>query len=78
MVCKDYFSNPIAAKDKCFANSLTDSQKSGYCAMVSSDGDAQVLAVQKNVNESTCYVRAKTSEGMDLTYKIKMTRDLLG
>ena len=46
--------------------------------MVSSDGDAQVLAVQKNVNESTCYVRAKTSEGMDLTYKIKMTRDLLG
>lgn len=78
MVIKDYFSNPIAAKDHCFANNLGEEKIDGFCAMVSADPNAQVLAVQRSVNESTAYVSAKTSAGKDITYKIRLTRDLVG
>lgn len=78
MVAKDLFSNPIAARDHCFASNLSENKIDSYCAMASQDSDAEILAVSRSVNESTVYVKVKTSEGKDLTYKIKMTRDLVG
>lgn len=78
MVCKEYFADPINAKDTCFASNLSDQAKQGYCAMASQDLNAEVLSVERSVNESTAYVKAKTSEGMDITYKIKLSRDFIG
>lgn len=77
MIAKDYFANPIEAKDKVFDDSLNDSQKNNYCSMINTDPNAEVLAVTRSVNDSTAYVSASSGKGMKLTYKIKMTRYLV-
>lgn len=78
MVAKDYFSNPIEAKDKDFAKTVSDDQKDSFVTMINQDANAKVTAVQRSVNESSVYVTSKTDKGMDVNYKLKMTRDFIG
>lgn len=78
MVAKDYFSNPIAAKDKLFSDSVNDEQKSAFCSMISQDSNASISAVERSVNHSIVYVSAKTDKGADITYKLNMDRNLVG
>lgn len=78
MVAKDYFSNPIGAKDKDFSSTLSETQIDGLCSMISQDPNATVQAVERSVNQSTVYVSAKTDKGADITYKLIMNRELIG
>lgn len=78
MVVKDYFSNPTEAKDKVFADKLSQNKKDAYSAMVSQDSSPVINGVDRSVNDSTVYVTGKSSKGGEIQYKIKMTRDLVG
>ncbi|MDO5329300.1 MAG: tetratricopeptide repeat protein [Coriobacteriia bacterium] len=77
MVTKQFFDNPADAKEQVFAQSVSDSKKNCYAAMVSSDSSADIKGVDRNITESTVYVDAKTSTGGTVTYKIKMNRDII-
>lgn len=57
---------------------MRDSDKSFYAGGVAQDANAEVVGVDRYVNNSTVYIKGHTEEGAEVTYKIKMVRHLIG
>lgn len=78
MIAKQLFDNPVEATNNVFSNDLSDYKKQSLAAIITQDANATVDGVIREVNRSTAYVTGKTTNGAEVHYVLKMSRDIVG
>ena len=76
-VASSIFADPSTTNSN-FSKNLSESSIKSILDGVVKDNNAEVTAIQRGMTESVAYVKAHTSEGGELNYKVSFVRDLVG
>lgn len=77
-VVKTLFADPDAAAGTSFNKDLSEERIDSMLDPVVKDEDVTIEGVDRSMNQSVVYAKAKTSEGGEVEYKITLGRDLIG
>lgn len=77
-VVEELFADPDSAASTVFAADLSESNVQEILNQVVKDSDIKIDGMNKSMGETIVYVTAQTKQGADVTYEVKLVRDMIG
>lgn len=77
-VVEELFANPDAAVNSVFSKDIATEDAQAKVAPLVQDNAVTINGVNKSMSESTVYATAKTDQGAEVEYEVKLVRDMIG
>ena len=77
-VVEELFADPDSAGEKVFAHDLSESAIQDIRNQIVKDPQISIQGMNKSMSETKVYVNAKTPQAAEVTYEVKLVRDMIG